>query len=825
MDALADGPSSPTRSVGAQQPVMPIARTIVALATLSLSFSAALAQQVDTTLWGTDGSVGAIACSGNRVYIGGGFSVVAPMTGGSAILDTRRGGVLATSPRVTGHVFAAAADGSGGWFIGGDFTSVGGVLRTNLAHVLADGRIADWNPRPDYSVSVIAVRGQKVYIGGPFTTVNHVSRSGLAVLDAQTGAVDPWDPKIGGTVTAMTFRGSALYFGGLFRSVAGQPRSCLAAVNVENGALMAFDPNASDAPWGMTVNGGTVYVVGRSMTFAGERRGGLAALDAATGELSAWNPSPTYGGYQDGPLLGVVAKGNMVFVIGYFTDIGGKEREGIAAVDASTGKALDWNVAGSGPWSFVNTRALALQGNTLYVGGEFSVLGGRARNRVAAFDAFTGDATDWDPEANSTVTTIAASEQSVFVSGNFTAIGGKVRRNLAALDATTGAVTDWDAAPNGEIDALLVSGDTLFAGGGFTTIGGQSRTAIAALDRVTGRATGWDAKFADGSVYSIARQGPRLYVGGSFTSVAGQSRMSLAALDAATGVVSGWNPRAYRAWHGGSRTPAIYSLATNGGVVYATGVFDSIGGQPRPGLAALDAISGADTGWMPEWGYECYTLLAAGGRVYAGTFYRLYGMDASSGAIVWNPNPDNHVFALALDGNTIYAGGYFSVIGGKVRPSLAALDVTTAGALDWQPGVGGYVYALTIAGERLYVGGSFSSMGGILHSNVAWVSLAGAIPSRVAGVSYAAVPTPELSVTNPVRGSASIRFTLPRAGPVSLAVFDLQGRRVSRLIDHAQLGAGRHEVEVNTAIWPPGLYMLRVESLGKVIVRKMAVVR
>jgi hypothetical protein len=41
-------------------------------------------------------------------------------------------------PRVAGTVYAVAPDGSGGWYVGGSFTHVGGTPRSNLAHVFAD---------------------------------------------------------------------------------------------------------------------------------------------------------------------------------------------------------------------------------------------------------------------------------------------------------------------------------------------------------------------------------------------------------------------------------------------------------------------------------------------------------------------------------------------------------------------------------------------------------------------------------------------------------------------------------------------------------------
>jgi hypothetical protein len=43
------------------------------------------------------------------------------------------------APAARPQVRAVVPDGSGGWFIGGDFNYVGGVPRNHLAHVRADG--------------------------------------------------------------------------------------------------------------------------------------------------------------------------------------------------------------------------------------------------------------------------------------------------------------------------------------------------------------------------------------------------------------------------------------------------------------------------------------------------------------------------------------------------------------------------------------------------------------------------------------------------------------------------------------------------------------
>ena len=91
----------------------------------------------------TDGDVTAIQRLGNTVYIGGNFGRVGPATGPGVPLSTASASRDTAFPPISGvpsvnamEVKAAVPDGSGGWFVGGNFTHVGGAPHANLAHIL-----------------------------------------------------------------------------------------------------------------------------------------------------------------------------------------------------------------------------------------------------------------------------------------------------------------------------------------------------------------------------------------------------------------------------------------------------------------------------------------------------------------------------------------------------------------------------------------------------------------------------------------------------------------------------------------------------------------
>ncbi len=81
-------------------------------------------------------------------------------------------------------------------YVGGDFTSINGVARTDIALVdVSTGQVVtSWAPPSNNFgfVNSIAAVGSRVYLGGTFTQVGGVNRAGLAALRASNGTVDPF---------------------------------------------------------------------------------------------------------------------------------------------------------------------------------------------------------------------------------------------------------------------------------------------------------------------------------------------------------------------------------------------------------------------------------------------------------------------------------------------------------------------------------------------------------------------------------------------------------------------------------------------------------
>jgi len=83
----------------------------------------------------------------------------------------------------------------------------------------------------------------------------------------------------------------------------------------------------------------------------------------------------------------------------------------------------------------------------------------------------------------------------------------------------------------------------------------------------------------------------------------------------------------------------------------------------------------------------------------------------------------------------------------------------------------------------------------------------------------------EQNQPNPCVSRARIGFALARASTVSLALYDMAGREVARLVDGQLRSAGAHEVDVAVAGLRNGVYFYRLTTGGKTESRRMTVMR
>jgi trimeric autotransporter adhesin len=426
--------------------------------------------------------VRSMAISRNRLYVGGHFSSVngSPRNALAAI-DTGSGTVEAWDPALVDALPYAEIDAIGVHrehvYVGGLFRTAEGATRENAAAFSsARGTLTDWRPRPNSIVSTLAFADDEVYMGGSFTSAwNWEYRAGLAALDRRTGKLLAWNPGITGSgVNAFAVTESTVYVGGGFWAIGGKSRGSIAAVNAVSGAVMDWNPECNGYVVSLLLNGPTLYVGGVFGEMAGQPRNNVAAVDASSGSLRDWKPE------TDDLVSSLVLAGDRMILGGWFRRVGGQVRYGLANVDALAGTLGAWNPAVDDV-----VDALTLIGNKLYVAGGFRTLGGVSRSGLGAVDVTSGSVTDWNPSPGgsfpTTVYALANNGSTVFVGGDFRSLGGTPRGFLAGISATNGSLLTSIPEADGPVWSLAASGDVLFVGGSFNSVGGVPRAGVDAV--------------------------------------------------------------------------------------------------------------------------------------------------------------------------------------------------------------------------------------------------------------------------------------------------------------------------------------------------------
>ena len=164
-----------------------IALTIAALP--ALSAQAALPPNDPDAGWIVDGQVNALARDGQTLYVGGEFEFLNRRTGGGFRADPGRRHGARPAVRRRRHL-GDPRTAPGGFYAGGHFRTIDGEPYERLAHVLADGTIdTAFRPPPmNDTVGALAIAGDKLIIGGQFSSVDNQPRRGIAALDRATGA-------------------------------------------------------------------------------------------------------------------------------------------------------------------------------------------------------------------------------------------------------------------------------------------------------------------------------------------------------------------------------------------------------------------------------------------------------------------------------------------------------------------------------------------------------------------------------------------------------------------------------------------------------------
>jgi photosystem II stability/assembly factor-like uncharacterized protein len=165
------------------------------------------------------------------------------------------------------------------------------------------------------------------------------------------------------------------------------------------------------------------------------------------------------------------------------------------------------------------------------------------------------------------------------------------------------------------------------------------------------------------------------------------------------------------------------------------------------------------------------------------------------------------VYSLVVRDSDIFAGTWY---GGGIFYSSDA-------GFNWkQIGLNSYdISSLFIKNDKIYAGTS---------EGIFWRSISG-----ITGIKREDTQVPNLyslfqNYPNPFNPATKIKYQIPKAGFVSLKVYDLLGREVATLVHEEKL-AGRYEVEFNGTNLPSGVYFYKLEAGGNIFTKKLVLLK
>ncbi len=343
---------------------------------------------------------------------------------------------------VGSQVLTVFVQPNGKILIGGDFTSVLGVARNNIARLNADGTLdTAFNPNASGTVTTIAVQSDgQVLAGGSFTAIGGLSRNSIARLDAVTGAPDPnFDPN--------------------------------ATIPVTNNAVVFSIKVQTD---------GKILVGGFFTAIGGSSRNHIARLLSTGAVDTTFNPN------ANGEVRSIVVQADGIIIGGVFDSVGGQPHSKIARL--STGGTPDDKF---NPNANDNILSIALQADgKILVGGDFITINGQTRNSIARLNADGTLDNSFNPDANNSVLSIVVQpDGKILVGGFFTNISEQSRNFIARLLSTGAVDTTFNPSADRDVYSLALQTDNkVLVGGIFTNIGGLPRNLFARLNNTVATA-------------------------------------------------------------------------------------------------------------------------------------------------------------------------------------------------------------------------------------------------------------------------------------------------------------------------------------------------
>lgn len=674
--------------------------------------------------------------AGSDLYIGGSFSNF----DGQGISNLARFDIMTDTvntswkPVVNGAVRAINKEGNI-LYIGGDFTTVESSTRYRAAALdvtLNSGMLTSWNPVANNTVYSLLINSGSVYLGGSFYRLNYNPLTTSALFNSSGSEV--YNLQVDGQVyTSISDGAGGFYIGGSFTTVNGVSRAGVARINSDGTLNTAFNPGASGTVRALYLNGTTLYIGGSFATFGGQALNKIASYDTATNTvITTWNPNIV--GTQVNT-IDLDSVNNILYIGGIFTTVNGNARTNLFSISTSSSTPETW---APNPNAEVKSLVVDSTNSLVYLGGNFTTINSIGKNYLAAIPTSSNSATSWTPNPNFYVNSILLNGSNIIAGGSFTQINSVAKSYLAEIPVASNSATAWNPNPDSSVVSLNKPGTKLYVGGNFNFIFTELRKGIAEIDfAVNQNALTSFTGAADANIITVSQSGSLIFAGSSSQgSAGGVVRNNLGSVNNSDGLATNWKPvvKLNQASGPGS---SVYGLAFNS-AISPTSLF--VGGYfLTPGLTFGQISLSTGAAETPPTGTGIsngvYSVLFDNNKLYLGGSFgptaangakgnvAIYDYTAGSIPLEWVAPVQGWVYTLsASTSNKIFIGGGLVKVGNKNVYNLAAFDTSlNTGNLinNWSPKVYGRVYKLLKVGTSLYVGGSFTNIDGSSRSYAA----------------------------------------------------------------------------------------------------------
>ena len=397
----------------------------------------------------------------------------------------------------------------------------------------------------------------------------------------------------------------------------------------------------------------------------------------------------------NGVVRSQVTIGNIVYVAGSFSQARPPGVVAGGAGSVSAGNLFAYDITTGNPVPFSHTtdaQVMAItaspNGSTLYIGGDFKTVDGKARLHIAAFGVASGLLeTAFAPSADGRVGALAVShdDKTLYAGGSFKTVNGTARANLAAFNAVSGALTGWTPKTDGPVQSMVVApaGDRVIIGGQFYLLDAVASYGMGSVTTTTGTRLPWAASasikvtnkigatvYRNGSIDTLRTDGTYIY-GGGWSNGKGATFEGTFAAVPSTGAIYFVND-----CHGDT-----YDVLPVGGVLYAASHSHScqaIGGFPDAKTAG---------GARVEHRITAFSTVRSGANIKVPGWAWSYQGLPSSSLLDWFPDltpgtfTPEHQAAYSLAGSSdaryISVGGEFPAVNGVAQQGLTRFAVSS----------------------------------------------------------------------------------------------------------------------------------------------------